>query len=142
VVVGERLCEHLVMTLSKLLNAERAFVPIEKLAGYALNPSHPTGKHKARVFKSALGLTEDDAPLLQKKLREIIVMKLYDVVALIEPLPEYDLERGQVGTIVEEWEPGVYEVEFADTNGVAYAIVAVEADKLMVLHWQRTEASA
>lgn len=26
-----------------------------KLTGYCLNPEHPRGKHKARVFASALG---------------------------------------------------------------------------------------
>jgi len=29
------------------------------------------------------------------------------------------LVRGQVGTIVESWAPGVYEVEFCDDNGRA-----------------------
>ena len=62
-------------------------------------------------------------------------MKLYDVVALLDDLPEHNLKRGQVGTLVEEWEPGVFEVEFADPNGVTYAMVALRADQLMVLHW-------
>lgn len=63
-------------------------------------------------------------------------MNLHDVVALLEDLPEYNLKRGQVGTIVEEWEPGVYEVEFADTNGVTYVMVALRAGQLMLLRWQ------
>jgi len=67
-------------------------------------------------------------------------MKVLDMVALLVDLPEHKLQRGQVGTIVEEWEPGVYEVEFADTDGVAYAIVAVSAKELMALHWQAAEA--
>ncbi len=41
-------------------------------------------------------------------------MKLLDVVALTEDLPELGLHRGQVGTIVEEYEPGVFEVEFSN----------------------------
>lgn len=57
-------------------------------------------------------------------------MKLYDVVALLEDLPEHNLKRGQVGTLVEEWEPGVFEVEFADTNGVTYALVTLRAKQL------------
>lgn len=69
-------------------------------------------------------------------------MNLYDMVALLEDLPEHDLKRGQVGTIVEEWEPGVYEVEFADTNGVTYAMVALRADQLMTLYWHPTKQSA
>lgn len=40
----------------KLANANRALVELEKLQTYILNPFHPLGKHKARVFDSALGL--------------------------------------------------------------------------------------
>lgn len=59
----------------------------------------------------------------------------YDVVALLEDLPQEGLKRGQVGTLVEEWEPGVFEVEFADPNGVTYALVALRAEQLMTLYW-------
>jgi hypothetical protein len=69
-------------------------------------------------------------------------MKLHDVVALLVDLPEYNLKRGQVGTLIEAWEPGVFEVEFADTRGVAYAMVALRVEQLMVLHWQLLEKSA
>lgn len=69
-------------------------------------------------------------------------MKNHDVIALLEDLPQHNLKRGQVGTIVEEWEPGVFEVEFADTHGVAYAMVALRAGQIMLLHWQSTEQSA
>lgn len=41
-----------------------------KLIDYALNPNHSTGKHKARVFKSALDFTQDDAYKLEKQIRE------------------------------------------------------------------------
>ncbi len=41
-------------------------------------------------------------------------MKLLDIVALLEDLPELSLIHGQVGTIVEEYEPDVFEVEFGD----------------------------
>lgn len=69
-------------------------------------------------------------------------MRLYDVVALLEDLPAYNLKRGQVGTLIEEWEPGIFEVEFADTNGVTYAMVALRADQLMVLYWHPETQSA
>lgn len=61
-------------------------------------------------------------------------MKLLDVVALLEDLPKLGLYRGQVGTIVEEYEPNVFEVEFSDTTGRAYAIETLNADQLMLLH--------
>ncbi len=45
----------------KLPNAEQAIVDPPKIRDYCLNPEHPRGKHKARIFKSALGLTKQDA---------------------------------------------------------------------------------
>jgi hypothetical protein len=45
----------------KLPNGDRAVVDIAKLRDYCLNPDHPRGRHKARVFASALGLTANDA---------------------------------------------------------------------------------
>ena len=53
-------------------------------------------------------------------------IELLSVVALLEDLPESGLVRGQVGTVVESWAPGVYEVEFSDDNGRTYAMVAIE----------------
>jgi hypothetical protein len=61
-------------------------------------------------------------------------MKLLDVVALLENLPEIGLFRGQVGTIVEEYEPGIFEVEFSDLNGRAYAIETLTSQQLLVLY--------
>ena len=45
----------------KLPNGDRAVVDIEKLRDYCLNPHHPRGRHKARVFAAALGFTADHA---------------------------------------------------------------------------------
>lgn len=49
----------------KIPNAARAVVDIEKIRDYCLSESHPRGKHKARVFKSALGMTSKDVFELQ-----------------------------------------------------------------------------
>jgi hypothetical protein len=56
------------------------------------------------------------------------MLRMLDVVALIENLPEHDLRRGQVGTIVEILDPDVYEVEFSDDDGQTYAMQAIRAD--------------
>ncbi len=53
-----------------LPNAEQAFVNIEKLTRYCLDSDHPRGKHKARVFAAALGMTADDGPTLRGMLLE------------------------------------------------------------------------
>lgn len=67
--------------------------------------------------------------------------KLLDVVALTQDLPERSLIRGQVGTIVELLAPEVFEVEFCDNAGRAYAILALEESQLMVLHHEPVEAA-
>ncbi len=41
---------------------------VVKLRDYCLNPRHPRGRHKARVFVSALGLTAADANMLREAL--------------------------------------------------------------------------
>lgn len=61
-------------------------------------------------------------------------LDILSVVALIEEIPEKGLLRGQVGTIVENLAPGVYEVEFSDDDGKTYASIALPADRLMRLH--------
>ena len=60
-------------------------------------------------------------------------MKLFDVVATLEELPEAHLAKGQVGTIVDELDKDVVLVEFADLSGVAYAIEPISTGKLMEL---------
>ena len=67
--------------------------------------------------------------------------QLLDVVALTVDLPENQLVRGQVGTIVESLAPDVFEVEFSDDDGQAYAMVALRADQLMALHYELTRTA-
>jgi hypothetical protein len=43
-------------------------VDMAKLRAYCLSDSHPRGRHKARVFRSRLGLTASDAELLRTAL--------------------------------------------------------------------------
>ncbi len=69
------------------------------------------------------------------------MIKLLDVVALVEDVPEYNLRRGQVGTVVEILAPDVFEVEFSDTNGHMYAEVALRTQQLMVLYYEPAEAA-
>lgn len=49
----------------RLPNAGRAEVDPRKLTEYCLSPTHPVGKHKAVVFRSALGVTAEDAETLR-----------------------------------------------------------------------------
>jgi hypothetical protein len=54
--------------MARVPNAERAILDIRKLADYCLSPEHPRGRHKARVFRDALGLNRDDAEWLRAAL--------------------------------------------------------------------------
>ena len=64
------------------------------------------------------------------------------MVALLDDLPEEGLVRGQVGTVLESWAPGVYEVEFSDDNSRSYAMVALKANQLMRLHHEPVNQAA
>lgn len=57
-----------------------------------------------------------------------------DVVALLRRIPDKGLLAGQVGTVVEVLDEGVFEVEFCDDNGKVYAMLALRQDELMILH--------
>jgi len=63
-------------------------------------------------------------------------INLLDTVALLEDLPQRNLVRGEVGTIVELLAPDVYEVEFCDDDGQTYAELALRGEQLIVLHNQ------
>ena len=57
--------------------------------------------------------------------------KLLDVVALTGDLPEYNLRRGQIGTVVEILANGkAFEVEFSDLDGCTYESVGLSADQI------------
>ncbi|HEY0173583.1 MAG TPA: DUF4926 domain-containing protein [Pyrinomonadaceae bacterium] len=68
-------------------------------------------------------------------------IKLLDVVALTEAIPAEGLRRGEVGTVVDQWKDGVFEVEFSDDTGATYAFAAVLAEKLMKLYFRKDEAA-
>ena len=68
-------------------------------------------------------------------------LSLHDIVALLEDLPakhfETDqpllLRRGQIGTIVMTYDENAFEVEFADPDGRTYALLPIQASRLMRL---------
>ncbi len=54
-------------------------VSAEKLRDYCLSPEHPRGRHKARVFASALGMTAGDAEELRDAL--LFAARAHEAVA-------------------------------------------------------------
>jgi len=68
-------------------------------------------------------------------------LEMHDSVALLEDVPAKHFEtsrplvlrRGQIGTIVMAYGDGICEVEFADTDGRAFALLSLRNDQLMTL---------
>jgi hypothetical protein len=57
----------------RLPNADGAVVEIEKLRDYCLSASHPRGRHKARVFATALGITAENAEELRDAILSAVI---------------------------------------------------------------------
>jgi len=73
-------------------------------------------------------------------MREI---KLFDSVAMLEDLSEENLWRGQIGAVVEIYNDGeAFEVEFVDTNGRTYGLLALRAEQVMLLRHEAIEKIA
>ena len=60
-------------------------------------------------------------------------VKLLDVVALLGDKPEEGLVAGQVGTVVEVFAPGVFEVEFLDSQGRTMGLAELRREELLAL---------
>jgi hypothetical protein len=59
--------------MARLPNCERAVIDLQKIEDYCLNPVHPRGRHKARVFHRSLGLERGNAGWLRDTLQTAIV---------------------------------------------------------------------
>lgn len=65
-------------------------------------------------------------------------IKLLDVVALTTDVPQHNLHRGEIGTVVECYADGTYDVEFVAQDGYTYALVTLRADQLIPLREKPT----
>ena len=80
-------------------------------------------------------LNRDGLPEHNQESAEKGKIKLLDVVALTQDVPEHNLKRGEVGTIVEILSNGeVFEVEFSDDNGQMYKCLSFLTSQLEVRH--------
>ena len=77
--------------MTRLPNGDRAGVDLRKLSAYCLSPTHPRGRHKARVFCEALGITQADA----NELRARILSAARDEIAVLLDADEWG-ERWRV----------------------------------------------
>lgn len=69
-------------------------------------------------------------------------MKMLDVVATLQDFSAQQVVKGQVGTVIEELDADHVLVEFADVNGVAYALAPIPAGQLMELKHAPAEQAA
>jgi hypothetical protein len=88
----------------KLPGGEMAIVDMAKLRDYCLDPQHPRGRHKARVFATTLGLMQSDAEFL----REALLQAAREAETLVGESDEYgdrftvdfELNRGNRRAVV------------------------------------------
>lgn len=73
----------------RLPRASEAKIAAEKLRDYALNPEHPTGHDKARVFRSALDIGQDDWEFLRDQILERVPEA---PVTAVRPNPPWGVE--------------------------------------------------
>lgn len=66
----------------RLPNFQDAYIDLAKLTDYVLDPDDPRGRHKARVFRSALGISKEKAAELHR--------------LLLESLEKLDAVRGEL----------------------------------------------
>jgi hypothetical protein len=70
-------------------------------------------------------------------------IQILEVVALTDDIPEHNLRRGQVGTVVDILGGGrALEVEFSDRNGRTYASLGLRPDQVMILRYEPQRRTA
>jgi hypothetical protein len=57
---------------TRLPHSNEAILDIRKIKDYCLSPSHPRGRHKARVFREVLDLERGDAAWLRDVLLKAV----------------------------------------------------------------------
>lgn len=75
-------------------------------------------------------------------------IKDLDIVALTEDIEATHFEtkeiiklsKGQVGTVVMEFDGSAFEVEFAHPDGTTYAMETIPATMLLLLHYELVES--
>ena len=88
-------------------------------------------------------LNTDSVPEPNQEPTETGKVKLLDVVALTQDVPEHNLKCGEVGTVVEILSNGeAFEVEFCDDNGQMYKCLSFPTSQLEVLHQEPIKADS
>ena len=59
--------------------------------------------------------------------------KLLDTVVLVKDLPEHGLKAGDIGVVVETYDPDGIEVEFVAGSGKTRALLTLKADDVRTI---------
>lgn len=92
---------------TRLPNSKNAYIDTRKLKDYCLNPHHPRGKHKAKVFESVLKLKSSDSQFLQDKILESVQLQdserleadEYGVRYLVDFEMEFNFHKAVIRTL-------------------------------------------
>ena len=106
-----------------------------------LTPRRTTtyGKSLAKRGRAADGVECAFAECWESRYRPVWIVrddsggmkfKLLDTVVLTKDHKEFGLQRGDLGTVVEVYGPGGFEVEFLTASGKTEALVTLTADDL------------
>jgi hypothetical protein len=65
--------------------------------------------------------------------------ELFDVIELLTDIPEFSLRKGEQGTIVDDYQDGVFEIEFINKKGETTALCSINQEKFMIVWSAKTE---
>ena len=65
--------------------------------------------------------------------------ELFDVIELLTDIPEFSLRKGEQGTIVDDYQDGVFEIEFINKKGETTALCSINQEKFMIVWSTKTE---
>lgn len=68
--------------------------------------------------------------------KNVNLIKLLDVVALLRAFPEENLIKGEVGTVVEQLSENAFEVEFSNKQGQTINSIVLNPEDFIVLYFE------
>jgi hypothetical protein len=84
---------------------------------------------------------------LPKKGTRLMTTKAHEIVVLVPSLPDYGLQAGDIGSVVDVWGDGAeFEVEFMTDDGRTVGVLTLEASEIRkldggeILHARRVSA--
>lgn len=67
-------------------------------------------------------------------------IKVLDTVALLTDIPEKNLSKGQVGTVVEKLDDSTFEIEFSNIKGETILTIPLNRRDLILLRFELASA--